>query len=558
MKELVKIACSGFLLFCLAMVVWSQSKEVSNRSGTISGRVTYDGKPMAGVTVALFEGLSPISDQKAMAKTVTDSEGRFELVNVAAGTYRAKPVTPDFFVPHEHPELFDMGKVVNVGVGEKVSAVEFALQRGAVITGRVLDGNNQPIVEERVHVVFVSERSYQHLRFQNSAMAMTDDRGSYRIYGLPAGKYQISVGTTRWQLAMAAKSSRRVFKATYYPSVTDEKQARLIELKEGEEAKNIDISVVGETLKTFKVSGRVIDGETGNPIEGLSCVYKNGDFPTVMPVIGVSQQPTNGRGEFLIEGVLQGRYTGSIQSHSNFYSDNLNFEVKDSDVRDLEIKVHRGAVIKGKVIIEGKNNQDDLASLFPISIFAQSDDHILLTDDATQTAIEPDGSFQLSGVPPGNMKIRATNNLKEKKLWLLYVEHKGKNISEGLNVKSGDEISDVIIVAASGAGVIRGEVQLKNGDWDKISEAAVIALPKTKYGVLMVANMANIMPVGKDGRFFLAGVPPGEYVVILNLEVYMQPDREAMQMVTVTRGKDAQATFLVDLKPAEKDKDKDR
>src|SRR5207244_12335072 len=67
-----------------------------------------------------------------------------------------------------------------------------------VITGRVTDAENKPVVEERVSLQSVDENGapsrFGVFSSPNDQMYQTDDRGIYRIYGLPAGRYKVSVG----------------------------------------------------------------------------------------------------------------------------------------------------------------------------------------------------------------------------------------------------------------------------------------------------------------------------------------------------------------------------
>ena len=74
----------------------------------------------------------------------------------------------------------------------------------------------------------------------------TDDRGVYRAFGLPPGKYKVSVGESD----RGTKSSREYFKETFYPSVTDAAKATVIEVTEGSVTNDVDI-VMGRPVATF-------------------------------------------------------------------------------------------------------------------------------------------------------------------------------------------------------------------------------------------------------------------------------------------------------------------
>jgi protocatechuate 3,4-dioxygenase beta subunit len=546
------------MMLCVAINGWAQvqQKDAKVSVGMITGRVTFDGKAMADVTVALFPQVFATLDTPAVAKTITDSEGRFQLTNIATGAYLVKPITPNFHVPFAHERFFDAGRGVNIGEGEQVEGIDFALKRGAVITGRIVDGNRQPVVEEIVQVELVNKetRGSWQLQFSNPSMVMTDDRGVYRIYGLPPGHYRISVGLSDWGHQTSNNSGKKVFKETFYPSVSDRKKAETIELKEGEEASDIDITV-GLSLKSYKATGRILDAETGKPLEGLVCSYTADRFSALLGALGTSKTPTNSKGEFQIEGILPGSYALAVKSQEAFYSESLNITVKDSDVSGIEVKVHRGALISGKVVIESSDDQKNISTLLPITLYAQKERFIMPFDDAVMATVEPDGSFRFAGVRPGNMKISSVGQHRETPAWLLYIENEGKDITNGLDVKAGDNIKDVRIAVAQGSGIIRGEVKFKKEDLPRISEIWIYALPKTKYGISQVATSANITSIDKTQRFFIPSVPLGEYEIMLNIKLYRAPRHIQKQAVIVNKGKDAEISFDVELKAEEKDKE---
>src|SRR5262249_4777217 len=92
----------------------------------------------------------------------------------------------------------------------------------------------------------------------------TDDRGVYRIYGLPPGRYLVSAGA-----ADRPGVSRRVrYPLTYYPDVPEQEQAKPVEVQTDFSADDIDIHL-GPPLKTYAVVGRVVDADTGQPAPGL-------------------------------------------------------------------------------------------------------------------------------------------------------------------------------------------------------------------------------------------------------------------------------------------------
>src|SRR5207253_4388149 len=102
-------------------------------------------------------------------------------------------------------------------------------------------------------------------------MYQTDDRGVYRIYGLPAGRYKASVGADSGQ-GTVSPGGRGYYPRTFYPDVNESARATVVDLGEGSEVSNVDIQV-GRRADTYSVTGRVVDSETGLPIAGARVGY---------------------------------------------------------------------------------------------------------------------------------------------------------------------------------------------------------------------------------------------------------------------------------------------
>src|SRR5579864_6338212 len=90
------------------------------------------------------------------------------------------------------------GAVLALKPGQKVSDVLFRMTLAAVVTGRVNDGDSEPMLG--VHITALRRLSDEEIEEQGSSgymnremvpvsMAETDDRGQYRLFGLKPGDY---------------------------------------------------------------------------------------------------------------------------------------------------------------------------------------------------------------------------------------------------------------------------------------------------------------------------------------------------------------------------------
>src|SRR5207248_4522902 len=166
MTSLTRLLCHA-LIATTAIVFQSfganaQSSDAKIKAnGSISGRVTISGKAADGIPVAAVAG-ETVNRRDTAARSVTDSEGHYPLSGLAPGPYQIWTLSPGLIVepgPFPRYGFPYYGSIQNIllGANEDVSDIDLKLVRGAVITGRVTDAENKPVVEERVSLQSVDE-----------------------------------------------------------------------------------------------------------------------------------------------------------------------------------------------------------------------------------------------------------------------------------------------------------------------------------------------------------------------------------------------------------------
>src|SRR5205085_5127205 len=106
--------------------------------------------------------------------------------------------------------------------------VDFRLERGGVVTGRVTDAEGNPVIGIGVSLLSADNPAPRAANVNIDPRGhMTDDRGVYRIYGLPAGRYRVSAGQSGEGSGAISFGSRKLYRRTFYPDATDRKSTRL-------------------------------------------------------------------------------------------------------------------------------------------------------------------------------------------------------------------------------------------------------------------------------------------------------------------------------------------
>lgn len=499
-------------------------------SANISGRVTIDGKGAAGVTVAAMTSGSVLNN-RTVAKTTTDDDGKYQLTGLAAGQFMIMPMAKAFVVStsgaYQQP-----GQSITVSEGETITKIDFALIRGGVITGRITDTDGRPVIGERVNVVArdASDTDGPETMF-NGPRNKTDDRGIYRIYGLSPGHYKVSIGQaanagTMGFMGMGGSQ----YTKTFYPGVAEEAKATILEINEGTEVSNIDI-VAGKSGRGYSVSGRVVDADSGQPVPNVYVVHASLNEGTQeLGGMNFTGGQTDANGKFRLENVQPGHYAAYMlatgDGTTTSYSDQTPFDVSDGDVSGVEIKVHTGAAISGVAVVENNFDPAVVSLLQTVSLFAFSNSKGG-TPSYGRSQINRDGRFSFSGLAPGKVQIHVVGfPTPPKGLTLVRTEVDGIEQREGIEANAGAKITGVRLVFAYGAGSIRGEIRSEDGTLPA-GLTLHVSLRSAAGGARQFGGV-----VDARGHFVVENVPPGTYEISV---MTFGPDRKGSTYEPVPR-----------------------
>jgi hypothetical protein len=271
-----------FLAALLFLLFQTAPQPLQERPALVEGVVlaATSGEPLARAEVSLFRLTPPApvvqTGQPAqppprpapIPAVSTERDGKFVFRNLQPGEYLLR-VKRNGYAPQEYGQRTptSSGLAFNLIDGQQMKDVVFKLAAGAVVAGRVRDTGGEPIHSAtvsllRLQYLATGERSYYVV-----GSATTDDRGEYRVFWVPAGRYVVglSPNASIFQTAIRdqyAFSDRR-FPMMYYPGAVDPSRATAIEPKAGETLPAVDFIVNPPAL--FSVRGKVVDATTGKP-----------------------------------------------------------------------------------------------------------------------------------------------------------------------------------------------------------------------------------------------------------------------------------------------------
>jgi hypothetical protein len=350
-------------LFTFFVASMKAQKDVRDEErGTVEGHVMCsDGNvPARQANVELISLANLLSDGHSTASggqtevdTTTDFSGYYVFPAVAPGSYvirvRANGYADDFdlvrlvlerFNREQKEKLLSIFPQVAVK-GFSSSPRNVEIHRGGVISGRVSVDVGGILGTTNVTATLVGSPILGDLTTPESKnvppltrSAATDDRGNFRIAGLPAGKYRLSVrlleayleSATEGSAAPRLRPSRNgtAELTVFAPQTIEQSEARLVEVRDGDEIADSDITIPMRTL--YSIEGTLL--KSGIPVPGIVIAIQRAGHE-IQPSSAVS----DGNGRFRFDLLPEGTYT--IRTSST-YGKNL---VDCSDCRRTTILV---------------------------------------------------------------------------------------------------------------------------------------------------------------------------------------------------------------------------
>ena len=360
---------------------------------------------------------------------ITDDGGRFTCAALPAGRYTVN-VTRDGWVATAYgaKQPLQPGAPVPLADGERADVVVRML-RGAVITGTLLDESGQPATGATVVALRVSQQNGERRLAAAGVPAVADDRGVYRIYGLPPGDYFVGAGASGTALsvldaqltteadvrqARAAASTpapeRHVaFATTYYPGTAVALQAVPLQVRGGEERSDIDF--VLQLVPTARVEGALTLPD-GGPAPGTAQITLVASGASAFPGTafdGLQTTRPGADGSFGFAGVAPGTYTvlARLASPSVLWA-SMQIAVDGDTVSGLTVALQPSLSIAGEVRVEGSGAPPPF-NLSAVKLRAepvQSAGDVSLAPAAVTA--DTNGRFVLPGVMPGRYRVVAT------------------------------------------------------------------------------------------------------------------------------------------------------
>ena len=477
--------------------------------------------------------------------TISDDGGRFVFAGLPAGRYSvgaAKATWVQAAYGAKRP--LRPASPIPLADGQKLEIV-VRMARGGVITGVVLDFNNQPSAGTPVRALR-SEIVNGERRLVAAGTGVSDDRGTYRIFGLPPGDYVVSAtgpGPAGPELRLTSDADVRhaiasnprtppppdrgvAIATTYYPGSTMVSQAGLVTLRAGEARDGIDLTL--QIVPTARVEGTVSLPEGGAPRgTEVSLVAIAPTGTPMLPSESISTRSLDSEGGFSFASVPPGQYLllargarpltnpdGTSAGAPQIVWASTEIAVDGEHIRGLSLSLEPGLTISGQLRFEGTTlkRPADLRSIRVTATPAEARSSVAFAPGGV--TVGTDGRFSIRGVTPGRYRLSASfPGSGRAGGWLLKsVMASGQDALDApFTLPPNQHVLDATITFADRMAQISGTVPEAAGAGGV--DCTVVLFPTDP--ALWVPQSRRIQWVrpAADGTYAIRGLPAGTYFV---------------------------------------------
>jgi hypothetical protein len=423
----------------------------------------------------------------------------------------------------------------------------------------VFDENGQPMpsVSIRIRRVVRSPLGERTLVSPTTSALVpsSDDRGAYRVFGLPAGDYVVSAqprvrgaGEIRQPTTAELQWAERQIKggaaaaaagpgageagpamaqtityaSVFYPGTVNAASAGVIPLAAGQERGGIDVRM--QFVPTARVEGTVAlpDGRPAGGVQVTLIPKSDGGTEDVQRMallleVGLANG-AGGRsgadGAFRVEGVEPGQYVllartggpagrGGAPASSATWA-RTDVDVQGRDISGLALQLAPGLSVSGRFAFEG---QTPAPAPLRVSVWLRATDSTGVSASAIPGLQPADGTFSIAGVVPARYRLSATLAG-----WALKsVVMNGRDVADvPIDIAPGDEVRDIIVTFTDVSTEVTGV--LYDGANRPTSDLSIVLFAADR--AMWFAGSRRVRPPvrpASDGRFTFSGLAPGEY-----------------------------------------------
>ncbi len=491
-------------LLAAAPLLWAQQGDapVEPKPGSVEVTVLSQstGAPVrnATVTFTVTSGRSRYAN-----RLETDPAGHVALEDARPGKYT--------LVVMASPGSASVARAGELAPEQHLS-LEVRVPTDAQLSGRVLDGNGDPLPNIAVFLV-AREYSLGSLRYTYAQMAATDDRGEYQMEHVrPGSSYLLLAATSRARLepvsrAPADPALRRPVNApTYYPGAPAIEGAQVLTLADNERRPNVDIRMARSA--NYCLEARVPAGATFElreewPLDTYLLLNGRSRSGAAVPL---GTAPADGRirvcdlhpGGYELSAYLEPSLGDVPTSFSKTIA-----SIADQDVGGVTLIPSPQIAVAGEIVWAGP------AEAPPRARISLTFDPLSRHLGGQQVAFDVPGSFRQDlllddysvdfGRPPAGSYVKD-------------VTYGGRSVLHEPLRPGGAPGEGLRVILATDGGTVAVKIEDRNGD--PVPDQRVLLLPKSVTSEAALADAMETAQADSNGAWTSAELAPGSYYVL--------------------------------------------
>ena len=511
-------------------LTWSLQAQIRNPvvngdhfdiSGTVLDAVTAKPVPRAQVT------LQPTDPPGEARLSRTDATGNFVLRNLPVGIYDLSAAKQGYVQGSDA-----LRKVILVS-GTQPDRYALNLQPQAVLSGIVTDQDGDPVQGAQATVlrpVIIQGRR----RLEPRETAKTDERGSYRFFGLGPGKCYIAIAAPP---SAPDAEEAMAYPITFYPNTPESASAQSIDLQPGAN-EQADVNIAQQD--SFEVTGH-IDSSTA-PVT----IHLMPAPDAIAPIVPVFRARLEAKtSAYTLSGLPPGNYIvrADYDQNGRKSSGFRRIAVSGAEVTGIDFAAPQSPLTGSITLTEDHPVEKVVTGLGLQSLFGGASASIKGTKFAFPASL-----------PPGNYRLAVT---LAPNWYLQSATQGGRDVLHGYVTIADDGSSLPISLTVSPAGATLAATVTWPDTGHRVP--ALMTVLQRIDGELLVVAQAEVTPPGETEvtrQPVISGLPPGDYMVYAWPEPadveYANPDElvpydSFAQEVTIGEGQQVRVALKVAL-----------
>jgi hypothetical protein len=478
----------------------------------IAGRVVdaTSGKPIRGARLLLL----PTDGQRLTNWTRTDSDGRFAYTSLTVRAYTLR-IDAERSVTLEYGQKRpgEGGTPIQITVDGQDFTADVSLPRASAIEGTLLDEFGDPAPSVLVQVAsktFAAGRQRLMPVAARPQPLPTDDKGHYRVIGVPPGEYYVA-GLSG---VFANQEEIGGFAPTYFPGTSDAGAGVPVTVAFGADT-TASFSLV--PAKTVAVSGRLVDAS--GQLVGRGTVTLGPPDKAQRMDFNLARALTEPDGRFVLRNVPTGTYTlQAFGPPTPGYQGPLNLgampfgwtslTVGDVELDDVVLTVTSGTTLRGRIAFDDDTTarpKPDQVHAMPVPV---EFDSAPVGGGPAPSETHDDWTFEvthLSGMRRIFVNVGSTA-WAMKRVTLNQIDVTDTPVD--LRSKDADGLEILLTSKVSSVG------GTCSNDQGPVRDYAVVIFPSDPTKWIDRSRFVALGRPNQSGRFDVRGLPPEDYLAV--------------------------------------------